>query len=74
MAVEIGRREDKLPLERALRALEDVHSSLKEFAKRESVAGNSALKANVKTVRGKARKLRKLSEELSVLWDNTFEK
>jgi hypothetical protein len=74
MAVEIGRREDKLPLERALRALEDVHSSLKEFAKRESVAGNAALKANVKTVRRKARKLRKLSEELSVLWDNTFEK
>jgi hypothetical protein len=74
MDVEIGRREDKLPLERALRALGDVHSSLKEFAKRESVAGNVALKANVKTVRHKARKLRKLSEELSVLWDNTFDK
>jgi hypothetical protein len=34
----IGKREDKLPLERALRALEDVHKSLNEFSKIDTVA------------------------------------
>jgi hypothetical protein len=29
----VGKREDKLPLKRAQRALEDVHASLKEFSK-----------------------------------------
>ena len=38
------KREDKLPLERALRALEDLHKSLKEFSKVDSVAGNTDLK------------------------------
>ena len=47
----IGKREDKLPLERALRALEDVHSSLKEFAKQDSVKENEALNTGVKTAR-----------------------
>jgi hypothetical protein len=31
--VKSGKREDKLPLERVLHALEDVHISLKEFSK-----------------------------------------
>jgi hypothetical protein len=39
----VGKREDKLPLERALRALEDVHASLKQFSKQDSVGENEAL-------------------------------
>jgi hypothetical protein len=69
----IGKREDKLPLERALRALEDVHQSLKEFSKQPSVAKNAAMEAAVKATRHKARKLRKRTAELSALWDHTFE-
>jgi hypothetical protein len=71
--VKIGKREDKLPLERALRALEDSHASLKEFSKQDSVGENEALNAGVKTVRHKAKKLRKLTLELATLWDRTFE-
>ena len=66
-------REDKLPLERALRALEDVHKSLKEFSKQRSVIENIALNGMVKTTRHKAKKLRKLTTELASLWDRTFE-
>jgi hypothetical protein len=66
-------REDKLPLERALRALEDIHKSLKEFSKRRSVIENVALNGMVKTTRHKAKKLRKLTTELASLWDRTFE-
>jgi hypothetical protein len=69
----IGKREDKLPLERALRALEDVHKSLKEFSNTDTVATNNALNAEIKTVRRKARKLRKRTTALAGLWDRTFE-
>jgi hypothetical protein len=69
----IGKREDKLPLERALHALEDVHMSLKEFSKKDSVAENAALNAIVETARQKTKKLRKLTTELATLWDRTFE-
>ena len=68
-----GKREDKLPLERALRALEDVHASLKQFSKQDSVRENEALNASIKTVRQKAKKLRRLTGELAALWDRTFE-
>jgi hypothetical protein len=67
-----GKREDKLPLERALRALEDVHASLKQFSKQDSVRENEALNASIKTVRQKAKKLRRLTAELAALWDRTF--
>jgi hypothetical protein len=69
----IGKREDKLPLERALRALEDVHKSLKEFSQTDTVAKNNALNAEIKTVRHKAKKLRKRATALAGLWDSTFE-
>lgn len=69
----LGKREDKLPLERALRALEDLHKSLKEFAKVDSVQANADLKAEAENVRVKAKKLRKRSEALAALWDRTFE-
>jgi hypothetical protein len=68
----IGKREDKLPLERALRALEDMHKSLKEFSKTDSVVGNADLKAEAENVRAKAKKLCKRSEALAALWDRTF--
>jgi hypothetical protein len=68
----LGKREDKLPLERALRALEDLHKSLKEFAKVDSVEGNPDFKAEAENVRAKAKTLRKRSEALAELWDRTF--
>jgi hypothetical protein len=67
-----AKREDKLPLERALRALEDLHKSLKGFSKTDSVVGNAGLKAEAENVRAKAKKLRKRSEALAALWDRNF--
>jgi hypothetical protein len=69
----LGKLEDKLPLERALRALEDVHKSLKEFSKKESVAENVALSAEIKIVRHKAKKLRMRATALAALWNRTLE-
>jgi hypothetical protein len=46
-----AKREDKLPLERALRALEDLHKSLKEFSKTDSVVGNVELNAEAERSR-----------------------
>jgi hypothetical protein len=67
-----AKREDKLPLERALRALEDLHKSLKEFSKTDSVVGNAELNAEAENVRDKAKKLRRRSEALAALWERTF--
>jgi hypothetical protein len=67
-----AKREDKLPLERALRALEDLHKSLKEFSKTDSVVGNAELNAEAGNVRDKAKKLRSRSEALAALWERTF--
>jgi hypothetical protein len=67
-----AKREDKLPLERALRALEDLHKSLKEFSKMDSVVGNVELNAEAGNVRDKAKKLRRRSEALAALWERTF--
>jgi hypothetical protein len=68
-----AKREDKLPLERALRALEDVHQSLKEFSTTDTVTSNDAFAAELKTIRHKAKKLRKRANTLAGLWDRTFE-
>jgi hypothetical protein len=69
LLVKSEKREDKLPLERALRALEDARKSLKQFSATESVAANDALNAELKIVRHKARKLRKRAMALGSLWD-----
>jgi hypothetical protein len=69
LLVKPEKREDKLPLERALRALEDVRRSLKQFSATESVLGNDALNAELKIMRHKARKLRKHAMALGRLWD-----
>lgn len=68
-----AKREDKLPLERALRALEDVHQSLKEFSTTDTVSDNDAIAAEIKSVRHKAKKLRKRTNSLAALWERTFE-
>jgi hypothetical protein len=67
-----AKREDKLPLERALRALEDVHRSLKDFSKTDTVEKNHVFAAELKIIRHKARKLRKHANELAGLWDRSF--
>jgi undecaprenyl-diphosphatase len=53
--------------------LGDIHKSLKEFLKKESVPENVALNAEIKTVRHKAKKLRKPTTESAALWRRTFE-
>lgn len=58
---------------RALRALEDVHKSLNEFSKIDTVAKNNALNAEIKTARHKDRNLRKRATASAGLWDRTFE-
>jgi hypothetical protein len=68
-----AKREDKLPLERALRALEDVHQSLKEFSSKDTVSNNDAIAAELKAVRHKAKRLRKRTSSLAASWDRTFE-
>jgi hypothetical protein len=68
-----SKREDKLPLERALRALEDVHQSLREFSATDSVTNNDAFVAELKKVRHKSKKLRKRAIALAALWDRTFD-
>jgi hypothetical protein len=68
----IGMREDKLPLERAIRALEDVHKSFKEFSKQNFFAENFALSVEIKKVRHRTKKLRKLTIALAALRDRTF--
>jgi phosphohistidine phosphatase SixA len=57
---------------RALRALEDLHKSLKEFSKTDSVVGNAELNAEAGNVRDKAKKLRRRSEVLAARWERTF--
>jgi aminoglycoside phosphotransferase (APT) family kinase protein len=68
-----AKREDKLPLERALSALEDVHQSLNEFSKADSAAKNDEFATALKSFRHKAKKLRKRAKVLAGLWDRTFE-
>jgi hypothetical protein len=51
-----ARREDKLPLERALRALEVVHRLLKDFSATDTVTENAAFAAELKISRHKAKK------------------
>jgi hypothetical protein len=62
-----AKREDKLPLERALRALEDVHRSLKEFSATDSATNNDAFAADLKTVRHKTKRQRKRTTALAAL-------
>ncbi len=56
-----------------MRALEDVHQSLKEFSATDTVTKNDAIAAELKTVRHKAKKLRKRASSLAALCDRMFE-
>jgi hypothetical protein len=69
LRVRSEKQEDKLPLERALRALEDARQSLKKFAATVSVAENEALHEELRIVRHKAKKLRERAMALVSLWD-----
>ena len=49
-------KEDVLPLQRALRALEDAKRALKQFSQTGSVEGDPALSESVEQLRGKVRR------------------
>src|SRR5207248_5257557 len=55
---------DVLPLQRALRALKDARSSLKQFGKTGSLKADPALSESVNVLRGKVKKRENWPEEL----------
>jgi hypothetical protein len=65
-----SKREDKLPLERALRALEDVYQKLKEFSATDSVANNDAFAAKGPTQRQEIPQAR---DCFGSMWGRTFD-
>jgi exonuclease VII small subunit len=69
-AAKTEKREDRLPLERALRALEDAQKSLKKFSKTDVTLSNPTLKEGVRLTRHKLKKLRKRGAALVKLWDD----
>ena len=61
-------KEDILPLQRALRALDDAKSSLKQFSQTGSAEASHALAASVDDLRRKVKKARKLGQEIAQRW------
>ena len=61
-------KEDVLPLQRALRALKDARSSLKQFGKTGSVKADPALSESVNVLRRKVKKTRKLARGIARRW------
>jgi hypothetical protein len=61
-------QEDRLPLERALRALEDAKKSLKALQKKTSVSSNPELQQSVKDVRERLKKVIKRSATICDVW------
>ncbi len=61
-------KEDVLPLQRALRALDDAKRSLKLFSQTDSAEESPALSASVDELRRKVRKARKLAREIGQRW------
>jgi hypothetical protein len=69
-AARTEKQEDRLPLERALRALEDAQTSLKQFSKTDAALSSPTLKEAVRLTRHKLKKLRKRGVVLAKLWDD----
>ena len=69
LPVRTENQEDRLPLQRALRALEDAKMSLKTFARKTSVKNNPALQQSVKDVRHRLKKVIKRSAMICDTWD-----
>jgi hypothetical protein len=61
-------QEDRLPLERAMLALEDAKKSLELFSATTSVESNSDLAEAAASMRQKLKKLRSRGRKLTALW------
>jgi len=61
-------KEDALPLQRALRALDDARKSLKAFSRTQSVEADASLATSVKSLRRKIRKAHKLGKQVAGRW------
>ena len=61
-------KEDVLPLQRALRALEDAKQALKKFQATASVQKDKDLAEEVEELRRKVKKTRKLGESVANRW------
>jgi hypothetical protein len=61
-------KEDVLPLQRALRALDDAKRSLKQFSQTGSAEASQALSASVDDLRHQVKKARKLGREIAQRW------
>jgi hypothetical protein len=61
-------KEDVVPMQRALRALDDAKRSLKQFGQTGSVTKDPALSDNLDLVRRKVKKARKLAQGIAERW------
>jgi len=61
-------KEDILPLQRALRALDDAKRALKQFSKTGSAEADPALSESVKLLRGKVKKARNRARTIAQRW------
>jgi hypothetical protein len=61
-------KEDALPLQRALRALDDARKSLKAFSQTQSVEADASLAEAVKALRRQVKKARRLANEAQSRW------
>jgi hypothetical protein len=61
-------KEDVLPLQRALRALDDAKRALKQFSQTGSVEADSALSESVERLRGKVKKSRNRARAIAERW------
>jgi hypothetical protein len=67
-------REDALPLQRAMRALDDAKKSLKAFSQTRSVETDPSLATSVEALRRKVKRARKFGKDVASRWtaDATF--
>jgi hypothetical protein len=68
LALKTAVKEDALPLQRALRALDDARKALKAFSQTRSVETDASLAMSVDALRRKVRKARKLGKEVASRW------
>jgi hypothetical protein len=61
-------KEDVLPLQRALRALDDAKRALKQFSQTGSVEADPALSESVERLRGKVKKSRNRARAIAERW------
>jgi DNA/RNA-binding domain of Phe-tRNA-synthetase-like protein len=68
LPLKTSNREDALPLQRAIRALDDARKSLKAFSQTQSVKTDPSLATSLEALRRKVKRARKLGKEVASRW------